>query len=1289
MKCFYIIKLPNGGEVKIPADLTKLTPTDHLQKLLENYLDSLDAIRLQRDADADPETLSELEKVKNTHRSALIKYTNTGLNPQVVVKLGLDRDSEESLADQFVRKVNSKIDEQLTIDNLNDALYKLLKKDVRIEKKNTQGRISTISVSELLSELNKPLSTKYFSGMNVDTVLGIKSVNQYVDELKSKLDVLKHTGQPSEAIEALKEFIFYAFPNKPGVRTSESFFHASFSGTELNTSAVLEEGNERKNPIFIYNNSSELAVFLSVFSYLASKLDRESVLAIVEEFNTHYTSKIPTENFDMKKFFLGYFTDEGDFVEPGFNKMLKTKTGTKSAIDKLIDLVSDSLLNNYEIVLTEDMTMDDYAKRVLNRKKSHIKIMTLLFNQISPEKYGAGVISSLQKSLERFNKEDQENRAVRRKQKMDFLEPLITRVDYHYRQPEKIQFDTVEELQEWAENNIELFRDVLTIPFMQGKPVARGEKSTYSKFIIPTLIARTATGIKIISGFVYESGNIRELTDLETIYLKPEHLFYYRKFDNANPTDDYNKFQNVTPLTKRFPGQTIVISNPEKLPESLVRAVALPGSEVTYTYYDRKSGTEKESKRTVAIVLAGALQLNTYINKAGKQENHTIRFDRITKITTLYNEAEDSFTSAEFKSKVEQENKLNKISNKFGYLPIKKGDYIKITENGKNYHNKVLAVDGDNVYIIIKTRDAKNTTDIIKAVAQPRNKITEVYTPALNQIELEEIGNALYEYEMIYKQEKSVRKAQYSYFMTKENLQDGDLFIVTNSNGTDTVYKLLSKEHNYAVRLQHSPESGVSYYYEKADWSKASLFMTKRDIAPDDSRTIADLNNFRLVTANSEEDIKLARFEQDSARGYKLIPAKYVIPKHLASIYSPVELPSGNLDFGGPRWGSKSEINEDVEVDYTEEVIKNVNRKNGTNGSKLFLLQKESNGFIERYTKSLKEYILQDNSGNTLPYYNQIIPEIKTNCYFCFAKDFQGNNTISFSNKLFKVISVSDGEMVLEYTAITDSGKFIVIRKKVNIQEAFNQKMFKALYAPFTSKTQKAIDDIIGIIKVKPAIGNRIEFARYMGKKLANLFDIDTKLVEYDVTLPEYKKFANKKAWIESSSTDKPVVVLNMLQQGTNHVDVVHEFLHLFLLGLRYTNPKLYNKIIENYRISELRGRKLDAFTIEEKLVEKLSKDLSEGVFSDEDLYQKEQLAEGIINGIVALSEDMTDVEFANLEITHLGDLLSRPVKDVTGYNKRNILEDVKNANLVYFDSNFRDWLQKSLKDKSVKINCK
>ena len=110
------------------------------------------------------------------------------------------------------------------------------------------------------------------------------------------------------------------------------------------------------------------------------------------------------------------------------------------------------------------------------------------------------------------------------------------------------------------------------------------------------------------------------------------------------------------------------------------------------------------------------------------------------------------------------------------------------------------------MYIIIKTRDAKNTTDIIKAVAQPRNKITEVYTPALNQIELEEIGNALYEYEMIYKQEKSVRKAQYSYFMTKENLQDGDLFIVTNSNGTDTVYKLLSKEHNYAVRLQHSPE---------------------------------------------------------------------------------------------------------------------------------------------------------------------------------------------------------------------------------------------------------------------------------------------------------------------------------------------------------------------------------------------------------------------------------------------------------------------------------------------------
>ena len=32
MKCFYIIKLPNGGEVKIPADLTKLTPNRSFTK---------------------------------------------------------------------------------------------------------------------------------------------------------------------------------------------------------------------------------------------------------------------------------------------------------------------------------------------------------------------------------------------------------------------------------------------------------------------------------------------------------------------------------------------------------------------------------------------------------------------------------------------------------------------------------------------------------------------------------------------------------------------------------------------------------------------------------------------------------------------------------------------------------------------------------------------------------------------------------------------------------------------------------------------------------------------------------------------------------------------------------------------------------------------------------------------------------------------------------------------------------------------------------------------------------
>jgi hypothetical protein len=48
------------------------------------------------------------------------------------------------------------------------------------------------------------------------------------------------------------------------------------------------------------------------------------------------------------------------------------------------------------------------------------------------------------------------------------------------------------------------------------------------------------------------------------------------------------------------------------------------------------------------------------------------------------------------------------------YLPIRPGDYVKIVTPVKGKkdivrYNKVAAVDGDDIYIIIKSKDAKKT----------------------------------------------------------------------------------------------------------------------------------------------------------------------------------------------------------------------------------------------------------------------------------------------------------------------------------------------------------------------------------------------------------------------------------------------------------------------------------------------------------------------------------------------------------------------------------------------------
>jgi len=121
-----------------------------------------------------------------------------------------------------------------------------------------------------------------------------------------------------------------------------------------------------------------------------------------------------------------------------------------------------------------------------------------------------------------------------------------------------------------------------------------------------------------------------------------------------------------------------------------------------------------------------------------------------------------------------------------------------------------------------------------------------------------------------------------------------------------------------------------------------------------------------------------------------------------------------------------------------------------------------------------------------------------------------------------------------------------------------------------------------------------------------------------------------------------------MFNKNTDAKEVVHEYLHLFLISLRYGgNTKLYDKIIDEYRITKLSSKTLNSFKVEELLVDDLAKQLLDSGIINTDVKVKESIFNGIVEGLSNISEDLSIQDFAKLKINSLEALLSYDMKNM------------------------------------------
>lgn len=1267
LKCYYVIKLPKGGEVFIPANYSRIQEDPTLKELYDKFKD-LTATGTQ----ADKESIKEV-------RAQIREHTKPGLDPLRINSL---LEKSTSLTN-FVENVNADVDEEVNTDSLLEAINSFIfNKDffysdryapVEVVKGKTR---KYITLGEFYKELTKPVETKYFNQIDLKDVINVNTISSEISNLDRQIYFSIREGLSYGSLQTLRDLMDYTFPRS--IRKTPTFFNASFEN-RINTSIVLDN-EETGLPIILYNDSNDLSLFSGVFAYAASKLEDSKLLPILEKFNNNFAEpKISLEDFNTKKFFLGEINEE-KYTDPDFGILLSYTSG-KQAIDSIIWLVVDSL------------GVKEADKRGLREG------LKSLFAQINPRKFGVKTFGANQIEINEFEQTNAENVKKKLEQDKQQMKMLINEkaINFHYNPRVLTPTEDVDAFREAILGNVELSKDVIIIP-------KRGT-------IVPTEINKVRGGLAI-TGFMTDKTGIK-VTDIgvrEQIVIKPHDRISYRKLDNTNINEDeFDLYtEEATPLEKQFPEETLmevetrelkiqgkmVISlteeNDDILPEQFIRGLIKRGSKVTYEYNirDKKTGVRTGEVGTARGTVKAAFPGQIMLNKNSRTFSPTVSYDKILSFETLYSEVEDDFTEQEWSKKEELLKNLYKITSRSEQtLPIKEGDYVLSIQDGKNRYNKVLAVSNNYVFIMLKTSmKNKNKQFIYKATAIPKESVKALFTKKPSKTLLEEFLKIKDTYLKVYESDGSIRDEEHSFFISYEQAMDNDYFMLDGE-----LFLLTDKEHKYAMRYTEGDFPYVTLKEEDID--RISVYITKRNIAPNDIYTVADINNFRLITADSEDAI--SQYPVEKKNGFTLNRASYVIPKGNMEQYSLFE--SGNLNGGTVRFGSKLNTVGEGLIDITKELVESINKIRKTKqqkvGKNLYILQK--NNYIQRFNKGLKEFILQDEHGevNEANYPQKFIDALtESNCYLMYAQKWEGTR-VSFSNKLFKIDSIQGDIMTLVYGGINAQGKPIVIKKKESISEAFANKKFKALYVKYNSRTEDLLTKTIEKKTKTQQQLTRQELFSAIADKFKSLFDLETEIRNVDTSLRENEKYRHKRAWIEPGVdiSSPPKVVLNLDNENASGTDFVHEYLHLFLISLRYSSEagsKAYEEILQGYK-KDKELKEENPFEIEESLVRYISAHLNKfGILDVEEDFRTVFYNE-IIRSLQSFMNENSTIDWKNE--TSLEDLLHLPMRDI--FSTKPDMDEMADANLVFFDSNFRAWVEQALtseiEGEKLTIECK
>lgn len=333
MKCYYYIKLPNGGELRFPATFSTLSS--------KNNKELRDLINRFKEGKTD--AFNSLQSyVKN----------NTGLSGQATVLINeIDIDHNpisDADFEKFIADINSKVTDKGEYAELQKAISQVIfSKKGRIDYFNKNENLVSIKPEEAIQKLKNPVYIDYFAQVDFENIIGTLSYNDLHKENVIRTLELDSFGLNSNFPRSLDKLLGFAFPNKNYNRVQKTFFKTTFSSDSVmgkDDSIIIYDENLRLPLIFVQENS-QLSLHFAMFKVAAISLfesNPDYLKEVIEAYNkkAHETNQIDI-NIGVKEFFTGKLVD-GLRSDPEFYKLYKFVYG-ETALDLLVSKMVELL----------------------------------------------------------------------------------------------------------------------------------------------------------------------------------------------------------------------------------------------------------------------------------------------------------------------------------------------------------------------------------------------------------------------------------------------------------------------------------------------------------------------------------------------------------------------------------------------------------------------------------------------------------------------------------------------------------------------------------------------------------------------------------------------------------------------------------------------------------------------------------------------------------------------------------------------------------------------------------